>query len=718
MFTPHRDRGRSPISTGPRLVEWLESRTLLSAAAGWTAHPNVQVLQHAAVGAPVDGYSPAQIRHAYGFDQVNFGNVPADGRGQTIAIVDAYDNPNITSDLKVFDQQYGLPDPPSFKILGQTGTPNRPATEPGWAGEIALDVEWVHATAPAAKLLLIEASSFGRDDLLTAVDLARQTPGVNVVSMSWGGGEALDWGGKEFVSQTGYDHYFTTPPGHSNVTFVVSSGDFGQAGGALWPSTAPTVLAVGGTTLQTADSAGTYASEGAWDGSSGGYSFFEPEPAFQSSVQSTRYRSTPDVALNADPQTGFAVYDSVPDSDGNSGWEVVGGTSASAPIWAALLGIVNQGRAQAGKAPLDGPTQTLPLLYSWYNTTNSAGAANYPIYFNDTPIGPGYDTATGLGSPKVPAVIPAMVAAKFPPPSSTGTGGSGGSGGSGGTGSNGGAPGEVIGDGSGSGPTGGGSGSTQTPTPTPSPTPTPTAPPPPSPVKAVFAPSLPPSMIAGQDGGLLKLRLTNTGGYRYAGPVNVTVFASADAIVSSDDATIATASLPQASFRPRASKKLKLNLSFPSTLPDGAYYFVAQVAATDTQTTPAVTATSSAMQIAPGHVDLAATFGGTPISVDPGRKVSTTVSIQNLGNVTAAGPLDLGLYASSDDQYDPLDELLAQLPTHTLHLKPGRSIKLHLHFTAPTDQTAGSYSLLAVMKPAASLGDSDSSNDVAVAATV
>ena len=128
-------------------------------------------------------------------------------------------------------------------------------------------------------------------------------------------------------------------------------------------------------------------------------------------------------------------------------------------------------------------------------------------------------------------------------------------------------------------------------------------------------------MIAGQD-GLLKLRLTNTGGYRYAGPVNVTVFASADAIVSSDDASIATASLPQASFRPGASKRLKLKLSFPASLPDGAYYFVAQVAATDTQTVPAVTATPSAMQIAPAHADLAATFGDSPIRVDPGRTVS------------------------------------------------------------------------------------------------
>ena len=161
MIVPHRAVGRSPISTGPRAVRVSGIPDAAVRATGFTAHPNLEVLRYAATGAPAGGYSPAQIRHAYGFDRVSFGNVPADGRGQTIAIVDAYDHPNIASDLKVFDQQFGLPDPPSFKVLGQTGTPNRPATEPGWAGEIALDVEWVHAIAPAAKILLIEANSFG-----------------------------------------------------------------------------------------------------------------------------------------------------------------------------------------------------------------------------------------------------------------------------------------------------------------------------------------------------------------------------------------------------------------------------------------------------------------------------------------------------------------------------------------------------------------------------
>src|SRR3954454_24567870 len=113
---PHRDGGRRRISADPVKCELLECRMMLSAT-GFTIHPNIEVLRYAAIGAPVDGFTPAQIRHAYGFDRVSFGNgSPADGRGQTIAIVDAYAHPNIASDLKVFDQQFGLPDPPSFKV--------------------------------------------------------------------------------------------------------------------------------------------------------------------------------------------------------------------------------------------------------------------------------------------------------------------------------------------------------------------------------------------------------------------------------------------------------------------------------------------------------------------------------------------------------------------------------------------------------------------------
>jgi uncharacterized membrane protein len=223
-------------------------------------------------------------------------------------------------------------------------------------------------------------------------------------------------------------------------------------------------------------------------------------------------------------------------------------------------------------------------------------------------------------------------------------------------------------------------------------------------------------MIAGQSGSL-KLRLTNTGGYRYTGPVNVTVFASADASVSADDASVATASLPQVSFQPGGSKRLKVKLSFPTTLPNGAYYFVAQVAATQSETVPAETATVSPLQIAPAHADLAATFGDVPIRVDPGRDASATVILQNLGNVTATGALDLGVYASTDANYDVLDQLLASVPTRTLNLKPGRSVRLRLHFTAPADLLAGSYDVLAVSTPATTPADTNPSNDVAVATT-
>jgi uncharacterized membrane protein len=198
----------------------------------------------------------------------------------------------------------------------------------------------------------------------------------------------------------------------------------------------------------------------------------------------------------------------------------------------------------------------------------------------------------------------------------------------------------------------------------------------------------------------------------------VTVYASSDASVSSEDAVVSTTYLQQASFRAGASRRLKMNLTFPNSLPDGDYFLVVQVTATNTKTVPAETATPAPMTIAPAHADLAANFGDAPIRVSPGHDASATVTIQNLGNVTATGPLDLGIYASSDSKYDTLDELLARMPTRTLNLKPGRSITLRLHFTAPADQPAGSYNLLAVAVPGTTTPDSNASDDVAVATTM
>jgi hypothetical protein len=356
------------------------------------------------VNTTVRGYTPSQISHAYGFDQISFSNgtVKGDGSGQTIAIVDAYDDPNVLADLKVFDQQFGIADPPSFTKVGQNGSATSlPYADAGWSQEIALDVEWAHAMAPGAKILLVEANSDSVRDLMAAVNYARNQPGVSAVSMSWGS--------DEFRGQTSYDTILTTPQGHSGVTFVASAGDDGSAWGPSWPASSPSVLGVGGTTLRL-DSSGNTISETAWNDSGGGESSIEKTPSYQNGVQSSTFRSAPDVSYDADPNTGFAVYSSVA-YQRQSGWSVVGGTSAGTPQWAALVAIANQGRALAGQPALDGATQTLPSLYTLY-TSGTANAS-----FNDITSGrsssshaakAGYDDVSGLGTPKANNVVAAL----------------------------------------------------------------------------------------------------------------------------------------------------------------------------------------------------------------------------------------------------------------------------------------------------------------------
>ncbi|MDB5320357.1 MAG: hypothetical protein JWN40_1988, partial [Phycisphaerales bacterium] len=290
-------------------------------------------------------------------------------------------------------------------VVSQTGGKvSSIATDAGWAGETALDVEWAHAIAPKAKILLVEATTASLSNLLTAVDYARRAAGVSVVSMSWGA--------DEFSSQTSYDKYFTTPKGHQGVTFVAASGDNGSWWGPSWPSSSSNVLAVGGTTLNLTSS-GTIAKETGWSGSGGGISAYESQPTYQLNAQGTGARTAPDVSYDANPYTGFAFYNSVDDGSGYVGWQAVGGTSAGAPQWAALVAIANQGRAAVGKTSLDGATGTLPTLYSLYNNPTAYAAA-----FTDVTQGrssyflgahTGYDGVTGLGSPKAAGVVSALV---------------------------------------------------------------------------------------------------------------------------------------------------------------------------------------------------------------------------------------------------------------------------------------------------------------------
>jgi subtilase family serine protease len=301
----------------------------------------------------LSGLSPQQVTHAYGLDAIGFSSngkaVQGNGTGQTIAIVVTSHDPYITSDLHTFDVTYNLPDP----TLTQVNLAGN-LTDDGWAGEESLDVEWAHAIAPGASIVVVEARSTNLSDMVAAVDAARRIPGVSVVSMSWGM--------SEFWGQTAYDGLFTTPAGHTGVTFVAASGDGGAWSGPEWPSSSPNVLAVGGTTLLV-DGAGDYVAEGPWSSTGGGVSQFEPEPSYQYGVQATGGRTTPDVAFDANPATGVAVYSTAP-STGFGSWQTVGGTSLGAPAWAGVIAIVDQGRATIGLGPLDGPTQTLPALYS------------------------------------------------------------------------------------------------------------------------------------------------------------------------------------------------------------------------------------------------------------------------------------------------------------------------------------------------------------------
>ena len=371
-------------------------------------------------------YSPAQIRAAYGISALAL-----DGTGQTIAIVDAYDDPSIYQSLDAFDCQFGLttsgptlydqygPASSFLTVLNQNGqATSLPSTDPNgsgtdnWEVEEALDVEWAHAIAPGAQIILVEANSQSLSDLMAAVATAASQPGVSVVSMSWGFPE----GQAVFAADEAiYDGEFSVP----GVTFVASTGDYGAAD-PEYPAYSPNVVAIGGTSLLlNADD--SYNSETGWGyyssaaghsiGSGGGISLYEPEPAYQRGVQSLGMRTTPDVSLVADPATGAWITDTY-NLDPCNPFQVVGGTSLSAPAWAGLLAVVDQGRSAAGEPALNssGPTEVQQALYSLpqsdYNTITS-GSNGYSAAAR-------YNLVTGLGTPISNSLVSDLVAYQGP----------------------------------------------------------------------------------------------------------------------------------------------------------------------------------------------------------------------------------------------------------------------------------------------------------------
>jgi parallel beta-helix repeat protein len=395
-------------------------------------------------------YAPAQIRNAYGINAISFsGGQTPDGSGQTIAIIDPFNDPNIFKDVDTFDQAFGTQSTGLnlfdaygastnfLTVVDQTGAKINPSSTSVPTGdseaEESEDVEWAHAIAPGAQIVLIECNDkpslldagLQIADRLAGGDISLPgVPPVSVVSMSF---EANENG----LNQS-YENQIDKLLSVKNVTYLASTGDEGAPGG--YPAYSPNVVAVGGTSLQNLDSNGDYPGTGTdgeigWStgsdsslgfpdnyASGGGASQYELQPLYQqdvvpasmSTANDVAYRTIPDVSFDADPATGVAIANS--NTNGVT-WQVGFGTSLGAPCWAGLIAIVNQGRAYANpaKPPLDstGPTQTLQALYS---PANSGDFNDITSGNNGYSAGPGYDLVTGLGTPVANLLIPDLVA--------------------------------------------------------------------------------------------------------------------------------------------------------------------------------------------------------------------------------------------------------------------------------------------------------------------
>ncbi|HKM52945.1 MAG TPA: S53 family peptidase [Isosphaeraceae bacterium] len=411
---PRPDRSRPTVRLRPNLsLERLEERQLLSTVPLATLSalppmlPDIQPVGIIPLSSPTSYpsavYTPSQVRTAYGVNKI-----PDEGQGMTVAIVDAYSQPYIQSDVNTFSSLFGLPQmdgvggDPTLSIMVPPGqsTPPPANTEPGnWGREISLDVEWVHSIAPYANIDLVTCQDSSGDSLYGAeadglsyasgVGYAKSLPGVVVVSNSYGG--------PEFSGETAYDSQFTTSS--NNVAFVFSTGDSGAP--AEYPAYSPNVVAVGGTSLYTLSIKGQYGSEIGWSGSGGGVSLYEPTPSYQSS-NGVNYgmRSVPDVSWLADPNTGVLVIDSL-DAPGEI--LIAGGTSLAAPMWAGLIALGDQARGSAGSLSSTG---VLDSLYGAYNSSNySADFHDITVGNNGFAAGPGYDLVTGIGTPKAQNIV-------------------------------------------------------------------------------------------------------------------------------------------------------------------------------------------------------------------------------------------------------------------------------------------------------------------------
>lgn len=321
------------------------------------------------------GYGPGALRSAYGLTSTTAGS------GRTVAIVDAYDDPKAESDLATYRHEYGLPACTSstgcFRKVNQKGGTKLPppAGSTGWAAEESLDLDMVSAICPYCKILLAEAKSPTLTNMGTAVDTAVAL-GAKYVSNSWGGPEMSG-------EATTYNHYFN----HPGVAVTFAAGDNGY--GVDYPAASRYVTAVGGTSLHrtTTNTRGWY--ERAWSGTGSGCSAYSAKPSWQpTKAGCPTHRTVGDAAAVANPNTGVAIYDTYDEG----GWLVVGGTSASTPIIAAVY-------ARAGVPAADTYPARYPYKHSsylWDIVGGSNGTCSYKYLCTAVT---GYDGPTGVGTP-------------------------------------------------------------------------------------------------------------------------------------------------------------------------------------------------------------------------------------------------------------------------------------------------------------------------------
>ena len=315
--------------------------------------------------------------------------------------MDAYNYPTAQNDFDVFSKQFKLPlstdscanGNPCFSVVWASNS--QPKNNGGWAQEEALDIEWSHAMAPHAQIILVEAASNSFSNLLAAVQVASNEVLCGTKTCPNGGsgvGEvSMSWGGSEFSGETADDSSFTG----AGVTYFASSGDTG--GVVIWPSASPNVVSAGGTSVNRDPSNGNFTNETTWSGTGGGPSQYEGTPSYQDGISLVgTARGTPDFSFDANPATGVSVYDST-SYQGLSGWLAFGGTSVASP---SLAGIVNL----ADKFNFGQGEQT--LIYNTYFGAN-ASSCTYGDAFNDITsgpqsgsysAGPGWDFTTGVGS--------------------------------------------------------------------------------------------------------------------------------------------------------------------------------------------------------------------------------------------------------------------------------------------------------------------------------